>query len=205
MSEEPAAGSVAPNLAALTEAQKKYLLDLARKSILQAVAPGRENDREMPRLSEELKILAEIYAGVFVSLHIREALRGCIGYIEGLRSLVEVVPHTASGAALRDPRFEALREDELQDLEVEISVLTPLENISGPSDIVIGEHGLLVRRGKSQGLLLPQVAVRAGFDALAFLEHTCIKAGLPADAWKLPEAEIYRFGADIFADKFIRS
>ena len=206
MYEESAPGSSVSSVTSLTDGQKEYLLRLARQAIVETVVPPEKpaEESEAEVHSEELQRLSEIYAGVFVSLHVHEALRGCIGYIDGLRSLPEVIPETASAAALRDPRFEPVREEELDDIDIEISILSPLEKISGPAELTIGEHGLLVRSGKRQGLLLPQVAPRAGLDAEAFLEHTCQKAGLPADAWKVPEAEIFRFRAEVFGEKSSR-
>ena len=119
--------------------------------------------------------------------------------------LPEAIQETARAAALRDPRFEPLREDELRDVDIEISVLSPLEKISSPKDITIGRDGLMVRCGKLQGVLLPQVAPRAGLDAQSFLEHTCTKAGLTKDAWMLPETEVFRFGAEVFGEKSFSS
>lgn len=201
MSDESAQRSAVSSVTALSDSQKKYLLSLARKSIAATLAPDKVSRQEEQVTSPELQALSEVLAGVFVSLHINDSLRGCIGYIEGLRPLPEVIQETAIAAALRDPRFEPLREDELQEIEIEISVLSPLEQIQGPQDITIGKHGLLVRHGKQQGLLLPQVATHTGWEAQAFLEHTCIKAGLPSNTWELPETEIFRFSAEVFAEK----
>ena len=203
MSDELGPGSAGSSVPALTEGQKKYLLHLAREAIVETIAPAppEREQREERTLTEELQGLSEIYTGVFVSLHINESLRGCIGYVDGLRALLHVIPETASAAALRDPRFEPVREDELDKIDIEISVLSPLEKISGPDEITVGTHGLLVRCGKQQGLLLPQVAPRAALDAQAFLEHTCMKAGLRHDAWKEPDTEIFRFSAEVFGEK----
>jgi AmmeMemoRadiSam system protein A len=185
----------------LTDDERRYLLALARTAIAEAIttAPGAKEGQQ--QVAEPFPELSKITAGVFVSLHISDALRGCIGYLEGMQPLPPAVQDTARAAALRDPRFEPVREDELKEIDIEISVLSPLEQIFEPKEISIGSDGLMVRSGKQQGVLLPQVAIRAGFDARAFLEHTCLKAGLPKDAWKLPHTEIFRFKAEVFGEK----
>jgi AmmeMemoRadiSam system protein A len=188
----------------LTDDEKRFLLGLAREAIKEAVAPAsaKQDDAHSPSATAEtLNDLAEISAGVFVSLHINDALRGCIGYLDALQPLPAAVQDTAKAAALRDPRFDPVREDELQDIDIEVSVLMPLEKISGPDEIIIGRDGLMIRCGKQQGVLLPQVAVRAEFEPISFVEHTCLKAGLPKDAWKLPECEVFRFKAEVFGER----
>jgi len=143
-----------------------------------------------PRLEER--------RGAFVCLHKGRDLRGCIGMIEGLKPLHETVKEMAVQAAFGDPRFSALARDELDEIDIEISVLTPLERIDDPSQIAIGKHGLYIRKKRSSGLLLPQVATEQGWDRIQFLEWTCHKAGLPRKAWTDADAEIYVFSADIF-------
>ena len=137
-------------------------------------------------------------AGVFVSLHKGPTLRGCIGHIEPDRQLSRAIPDAAIAAASSDPRFEPMTFDELADVHIELSILGPLERIGGVGDIEVGRHGLLVERGWSRGLLLPQVAVEWGWDAEAFLSQTCHKAGLPPDAWKT--ATVWRFEAEVFSE-----
>jgi len=208
MQHQPSPGSDAVSPFSLTDEEKRCLLGLARDAIVEAVARASAKPSEVNAQSvnaEILATLAEISAGVFVSLHINDALRGCIGYLDALQPLRAAVQDTAKAAALRDPRFDPVREDELQDIDIEISVLLPLELISGPDDISIGRDGLMIRCGKQQGVLLPQVAVRAEFEAISFIEHTCLKAGLPKDAWKLPECEVFRFKAEVFGEKSIKS
>ena len=136
--------------------------------------------------------------GAFVSLHTRGDLRGCIGMIEGFGPLSQTVKEMAVQAAFADPRFCPLNPDELADLDLEISVLTPLERIKDPSQIEIGKHGLLIRKKSRSGLLLPQVATEHGWDRHQFLEWTCRKASLPPKAWRDADTEIYVFSADIF-------
>jgi AmmeMemoRadiSam system protein A len=136
--------------------------------------------------------------GVFVTLRRDGRLRGCIGFIEGIEPLWEAVRDMAVRAAAHDPRFPPVEAVELEDLEIEISVLSPLEPLSDPADVEVGRHGLMVRRGPRSGLLLPQVPVEHGWDRETFLEQTCFKAGLPPGAWKDPGTVILAFEAEVF-------
>ena len=138
--------------------------------------------------------------GAFVTLHKAGSLRGCIGHIEPTEPLGSVVPRCAVSASSSDPRFPPLAPDELAAIDIEISLLGPLEQIAGPEDIVVGRHGLLVERGQQRGLLLPQVATEWQWNADAFLAHTCEKAGLPRDAWK-KGSTIWRFDAEVFGER----
>ena len=138
-------------------------------------------------------------AGVFVSLHVRRELRGCIGQPEPRDPIGRVVVHCAAAAALEDPRFPPVRPGELSRIAVEVSVLTPPVPVSHPDAIDIGRHGLVVARGARRGLLLPQVAVEWAWTRDEFLAHTCRKAGLPADAWR-QGAQILAFEAEIFSE-----
>jgi len=104
----------------------------------------------------------------------------------------------AEAAAFRDPRFSPVKEKELPELDIEISVLTPLKRIKDVNEIQVGTHGIYIKKGWSSGLLLPQVATEYGWDRQTFLDHTCQKAGLPSTAWKEKDTEIYIFSADIF-------
>lgn len=182
----------------LSEAQKRDLLRLVRNSIAAYLA-------KLPLPLAEVPSLNDFHAGVFVSLHMGERLRGCIGYVEGSRPLLEVLQETAISAASRDPRFEPLSADELPQVEIEISVLSPLRKIASPAEIVPGKHGVMVRLGHHQGLLLPQVAMHYNWDASpagieTFLEHVCQKAGLPAEGWEDPNTEIFVFEAEVFSE-----
>ncbi len=134
----------------------------------------------------------------FVSIHKGEELRGCIGMLEARSPLWQTVMRMAVEAAFADPRFSAISSDELDGLDIEISVLTPMQRISDLSEIEIGKHGLFIRKGFSAGLLLPQVATDHNLDAEGFLQWTCHKAGLPEEAWKDQDVEIYVFSADVF-------
>jgi AmmeMemoRadiSam system protein A len=135
----------------------------------------------------------------FVTIHKRGELRGCIGHVEANEPLGRVIARCAVAACSLDPRFPALTADELPDIDVELSLLTPLEPIAGPNEIEIGRHGLVVEKGSRRGLLLPQVAVEWKWDAPTFLAHTCHKAGLPRDAWK-EGAKMWRFEAEVFGE-----
>jgi len=174
-----------------TEEQQRALVEIARDAVAEHVA-GRRT--EAPRVSG----LPEA-SGAFVTLKKRGELRGCIGTLECRAPLPEEVARVAVSAAQEDPRFEPVRASELNDLDVEVSVLGPLEPID-PFDrdaIEIGRHGLVVEQGWRRGLLLPQVATEWGWDRETFLSQTCVKAGLPHDCWR-NGAKVYRFAADVF-------
>ncbi len=136
--------------------------------------------------------------GAFVTLHKGQALRGCIGYVEAHKPLWETVKDAAIQAAFSDPRFPPVRPDELGELRLEVSALSPLERLKDPMDFSIGRHGLVVRKHYHSGLLLPQVAVEQGWGKEDFLSWTCKKAGLPPDCWKHGDVDLYRFSAEVF-------
>jgi len=176
-----------------TEAQQRALVEIARDAVAEHVA-GRTGGT--PRVED----LPEA-SGAFVTLKKKGELRGCIGTLECRAPLAEEVARVAVCAAREDPRFEPVRASELDEIDVEVSVLGPLEEIDpfDPAAIVVGVHGLVVERGYRRGLLLPQVATELNWDREAFIAHTCLKAGLPADAWR-SGAKVYRFAAEVFGD-----
>ncbi len=177
--------------AGLTEADKQTLLNVARATI-EAKLKG----IELPERADLPEILKE-KRGAFVTLKKRGRLRGCIGYIEARKPLYRTIEEMASAAAFNDPRFSPLKREELQDVTIEISVLSPLEEIRDIREIEVGRHGLyIVKEGRS-GLLLPQVAVEYGWDSMTFLRETCHKAELPSDAWRDESTRIFIFSADI--------
>lgn len=178
----------------ISEADQKQLLALARGSI-RAHLTG----EAIPSLEGASPLLCE-NRGVFVSLHRRGHLRGCIGYLEAVKPLGQSVVEMAAAAAFHDPRFRPLGKEELADLDVEISVLTPMQRLEKVENIEVGKHGLYIEKGSCRGLLLPQVAVEYRWDRTKFLEQTCCKAGLPPQAWKDPDTRIYTFTADIFSE-----
>lgn len=138
--------------------------------------------------------------GAFVTLRSEGELRGCIGYIEYPGPVRTAVEDVARKAAFGDPRFEPLGPDELDRVQIEISVLTPMRRITSPAEITIGRDGLVIQCRGRRGLLLPQVATEYGWDAEEFLENTCRKAGLPVGAWREPSAELEAFSAEVFSE-----
>ena len=176
----------------LNEEEKKTLHQIA-KTVIENKAKG----KAIPDFKVESPTLKE-NRGAFVTIHKRGQLRGCIGYIEGQGPLHKTIERMAEAAAFKDPRFTPVKENELPELELEISVLTPLKRITDVNEIQVGKHGIYIVKGMWAGLLLPQVATEYGWDRQTFLEHTCQKAGLPSNAWKEKDTEIYIFSADIF-------
>lgn len=177
----------------LSEADRRSLLAVARRAIADAVSL--QNSAEaLPQNG----VFAE-KRGVFVTLHARGRLRGCIGVMEAFEPLGESIARCAANAALRDPRFPPVRVEELPELQIELSLLSPLELIL-PEKIEIGEHGLLIAQGSKRGLLLPQVAVEHKLGREQFLEATCRKAGLNANAWQEPETQIHGFTCEVFSE-----
>lgn len=178
----------------LADEEKGQLLKIARQTI-----ESRVRGEEPPRVSAPSGALQQ-ERGAFVTINKHGMLRGCIGTIIPVKPLYQVVQEMAEAAALSDPRFPPVTERELDELEIEISVLTPLRRIENIDEIEVGKHGIYIRRGYNSGLLLPQVATEYGWDRITFLRHTCNKAGLPADAWQDSDTEIYVFSADVFGE-----
>jgi len=176
----------------LSGEEKETLRKIANEAIRSRCLgqPMADISVQLPKLQES--------RGAFVCIKKAGELRGCIGMIEGRGPLHETIRTMAVQAAFADPRFCALEGSELEHIDIEISVLTPLTRIEDPSEIEIGKHGLYIRKGYYSGLLLPQVATEQGWDPTQFLEWTCKKAGLSPNAWKESDAEIYAFSADIF-------
>jgi hypothetical protein len=177
----------------------KEFIRLARKAIKYYNLTGMRYSEEAPKREYREK------RGVFVTLHSFPdgELRGCIGIPYPEMELWNAIIEAAIGAS-RDPRFKPLDNDELEKSIVEISVLTKPEKIAKKDvlkNIVIGKHGLIVKRGFYSGLLLPQVATEYKWDSETFLEQTCVKAGLPREAWKLRDTEIYTFSAQVFKEE----
>lgn len=175
-----------------TGEEKIQLKEIAWKAAEAAVLGKKLST--VKNISEKLK---EPY-GVFVTLNKHGNLRGCIGRIISDQPLYIAVQQMAKAAALEDPRFSPVTERELADLEIEISVLTPLEQVKNFEEIKIGRDGLYIIKGYNSGLLLPQVAAEYGWTVEEFLEETCHKAGLPYDAYKSKDAKIFKFSAEVF-------
>ncbi|ACS78321.1 AmmeMemoRadiSam system protein A [Maridesulfovibrio salexigens] len=177
---------------ALTQEEKKYLKALVRKSIL-----CRLNKQEEPIPEPVTEHLSENY-GAFVTLNKNGHLRGCIGNVQGTGPLYKTIWKMARAAAFEDPRFPPLNESEFKEIEIEISILSPIDVCEDPEQVIIGRHGLIMQRGMQSGLLLPQVAVDWKWNREEFLAQTCHKAGMEADAWKDPETNIFWFEAEVF-------
>lgn len=177
----------------LTDDQKHVLLDLARESVRARVARS-----DGPPPSE--MVFPEA-SGAFVTVKRRGALRGCLGTLECRRGLAVEVQRCAADAASEDSRFPPVSARELPELSIEVSILGPLEEIEprDPGAIILGRHGLVAEQGHRRGLLLPQVATEWGWTVEEFLRQTCVKAGLPPDAWQ-HGARISRFEAEVFGD-----
>ena len=184
-------------MSSLVDREKQTLLELARR-VLTAAVERREFLDSLPVIE-----ILERPAGAFVTLRRRGRLRGCIGQLACADPLVQVVVHCARAAALEDPRFEPVLPHELPELDIELSVLSPLFEMSS-EQIAVGRHGLLITRGWQRGVLLPQVAAEYGWPAKRFLEETCLKAGLERDAWKHPDTRVEAFTAEIFSESDFR-
>jgi AmmeMemoRadiSam system protein A len=170
---------------------RRRLLDLARRAVIARVK------REPP--PQPVETIAIPASGVFVTIYHREELRGCLGTLDPREPLIEAVVRLGGDVAHRDFRFDPVRVHELDEIMIDLSVLTEPERVSDPSEIEVGRHGLIVEHGARKGLLLPQVAPEHGFDRETFLAQTCVKAGLPPNAWQ-SGAIIYRFEAEVFGD-----
>ena len=183
----------------MNEAQKEILLKPARDTveavITQKPIPKPESDD--PELNAN--------CGCFVTLKNQNQLRGCIGQFNSEMPLIELVVEMAKASAASDPRFVADRitSDELDQLDIEISVLSPLKRTDDPSSLRLGVDGIYVKKGGASGCFLPQVATETGWSKEEFLSYCCAhKAGLPPDAWKDPKTEVYLFSAEVFGSEF---
>jgi len=183
----------------LSLSQKKRLLTIARDSIATYLKTGKKM-----QLSEKDTFLMQ-ERGAFVTLHENTELRGCIGNLLGTQPLYLTVRDMAVEAATGDPRFTPLTAAELIKVEIEISVLSPMERIYSADRIKLGTHGVLIKKGFSSGVFLPQVATETGWSKEEFLNVLCTqKAGLPASAWKDKDTQMYIFTADIFSEKELK-
>jgi len=179
----------------LNLSEKQNLLALARWAIGKKLKTGGPE----PKVEPTPVLSAE--RGVFVSLHKHGRLRGCIGNFSAATPLTLNVEDMAQAAAFEDPRFPSLNAGELAEVDLEISVLTPMRRVKNLEEIEVGRHGIYIIQGSYRGVLLPQVATEQGWDRDAFLENTCLKAGLGPDCWQDREAEIYIFSAEVFGEK----
>ncbi|OHD63654.1 MAG: hypothetical protein A2176_05850 [Spirochaetes bacterium RBG_13_51_14] len=174
--------------------QQLKLLKLARKTIAGSLGISQDSELDFGDAIFKEK------CGAFVTLHIRGRLRGCIGYIQGVKTIPETIVDMSTASAFKDPRFPPLRKEEFDHIDIEISVLSPIEAVKNISEIKVGCDGLIVSRGFNSGLLLPQVPVEQGWDRDVFLENTCYKAGLPGNAWQQKGTTIEKFSAQVFGE-----
>lgn len=182
----PRADAAVDPAAPLDADERRLLLALAR-AVVEATAAGipPPTPRAVAdRLGLALTPRLAVPRGAFVTLTHRGELRGCIGYIEGIAPLARAVAENAAAAASRDPRFPPVGPEETADLHLEVSALTPLRDVAGPGEIVIGRHGIVLSKGRARAVFLPQVAPEQGWDRDTTLRHLALKAGLPPDGWR---------------------
>jgi AmmeMemoRadiSam system protein A len=194
----------------LSEAEKKFLLHIARVSIasrLENRSPAFPSPPGAGALVPEAGALVpeagalDAVFGAFVTLHSKNgALRGCIGNIVGRSVLIETVKEMALASAFQDPRFPPVKAEELPSIHIEISVLSPFRRVSAPEKVIPGVHGIYIRRDRFSGLLLPQVAVERKWNREEFLTQGCFKAGLSGESWKDERTEISVFTALVFSE-----
>ena len=186
-------------MALLDDASRTSLMRRARAAIAHAIGAEPEAADADTRVRAASEIDAGLHAGAFVTLRVGRHLRGCIGYPEPDLPLVEVIERCAVSAAVSDPRFPPVTAAEWSDVDLELSVLGPIQPVDDVRDVVVGRDGLIVEFGPRRGLLLPQVAIEWKWDAAEFAAQTCIKAGLPADAWQ-KGAMLFKFEAEVFSE-----
>jgi len=174
--------------------EQQTLLAIARQAIVHGVQTGQEyiEPREEKALNQR--------NGCFVTIKQNGQLRGCIGNFQSELPLFKEVAQMAQASATKDPRFYPLKEIDLDNFKLEISVLSPLQKIEDIEEIEVGKHGIYIEKSFYRGVLLPQVALEHNWDRLTFLQQTCLKAGLPTDAWKADDADIYVFSAQVFGE-----
>jgi len=184
----------------LTLDEGKLAVRLARKALTSYIEKKEHTSppADLPPVFSEKR-------GVFVTLHLEGDLRGCIGYPQPILPLGKAIVDSAINACSRDPRFPCVRPGELKRIDLEVTILTSPETYQSPKKdlpklVRIGVDGLIISKGMHSGLLLPQVAPEWGFDPIDFLSQTCLKAGLPADAWLDEDTEVQHFQAQIFAE-----
>lgn len=175
-------------LHSLSPSARSAILNIARTAVAEEAA---DQPLATPAASPDLPDLD--VSGLFVTLHVSGALRGCIGFLELQGTVEQTLREAAVRAATADIRFPPLEADELEDMTVDVTLLGPLEPLGDPTDFTIGLHGLVLEYAGRRGLLLPQVAVDHSWDKTQFLEGLCRKTMVPTDAWKLPGAVVSRF------------
>ena len=182
-----------PDVQVLDLGDQGRLLTLARHALEARVR------REAPPSPERTGALA-LCRGAFVTIHCRGELRGCLGRLETTAPLGETIVSLAAAVADSDPRFAPVEAVELEDIDIEISVLTPEREVRSIAEIEVGRHGVIVEQGHRRGLLLPQVAIEQRWDRETFVSHTCRKATLAPDAWR-HGARLFVFEAQVFGEQ----
>jgi AmmeMemoRadiSam system protein A len=183
----------------LSAHEKCILIRLARQQITEHLVPGNQEEAAVPGIPESLNVRC----GVFVSLYVKGKLRGCIGTFSESDPLHAGVRKMALSAATTDSRFPPLNRDELKDLKIEISVLSPRVPVSGPEEITLGKHGIYIQCGPNRGTLLPQVAVNQKWDVEQFLGNCAKhKAGIGWNGWR--DAELFTYEAIVFNSEEIQ-
>jgi MEMO1 family protein len=179
----------------LNEREQKSLLSIARNTLEKYIRTGKVPEAKplTPKLSEK--------RGAFVTLNERGQLRGCIGYIQPLKPLYLAVREMAIAASTQDPRFSPVEPAELDSIDIEITVLSPTHPIPSPDSVVVGKHGVVIEKGGRSAVFLPQVPVEEGWDRNTYLSQLCLKARLPNDAWKSPDARLSVFTGQVFGEK----
>jgi len=175
------------------------LLRTARNAISDQIR-GERHDPGIPRDADSPAALPDA-AGVFVTVHVSNALRGCIGFLELQGGLLDTVAEAARRAAAFDPRFPPVEEDELADCRIDVTLLGHAELMRDPEDFIIGVHGLILEYLGRRGLLLPQVAVEHAFGKSEFLSALCQKTRVPDGSWTMPEARLSRFEGVVVAEQ----
>jgi AmmeMemoRadiSam system protein A len=183
----------------MNDVQKQTLLKVARDTVEAVIKrePAKTPQSDEPELNAP--------CGCFVTLKNQGRLRGCIGRFISESPLIELIAEMAKASATGDPRFLAdpITAEELDQLDVEISVLSPLERTDEPLSLRLGVDGIYIKKGRTSGCFLPQVATETSWSKEEFLSYCCAhKAGLAADAWREPETEVYLFTADVFGAEF---
>jgi AmmeMemoRadiSam system protein A len=178
----------------LNKKEQNILLTIARKTLEEYISKG-----DIPQFEiKDKKLLGK--RGAFVTITKNGELRGCVGYIAPIVPLYKAVSDMTIAASTRDMRFPPVFGEELKNIHIEISVLSPLKLINNVNEIEVGKHGLYIRRGDYSGLLLPQVATSYMWNREEFLRQTCLKAGLSPNTWKEKGTDIYIFSAQIFSE-----
>lgn len=177
-----------------TEEEKKKLLQLARTTIENFLADGSKDypETDNPKLKEK--------RGVFVTLHKKGDLRGCIGYPLPIKPLLEAVVDNAISSATEDYRFSPVTQKEMEDIDIEISVLTVPKKVESYKDVKVGRDGIIISKGLNKGLLLPQVPVEQGWNLEEYISYGCMKAMLPTDAWRKGDIDIETFEGIVFGE-----